>query len=134
MVLLRKIDYNLQVYLGIMMVLSVPILLYFGFLVGLFLLGVWQLLSAILNSNSFLNAGMAKQICNYWKFAGLIFAFFFLTYPLTLIFNEDDVQVLAGIGLVGSVPVAAYYTAIYRKLIGFIVLRSELGGVIKSNH
>jgi len=134
MLLLRKIDQSAQLVLGVIMLLSVPILLWYGFLTGLFLLGFWQLLSASLNTAGFLNNGLGRQICTYWKFTGLIFASLFLCVPLSKLFNPDDVQVLAAIGIAGSVPVAVYYLRIYKKLIDELSFKTELEGLIKSKH
>jgi hypothetical protein len=131
---LKKIDYHLQCMLGILMLLSVPFFFLFGFMAGLFLMGFWQLVSAILNTNCFMYSGLTKEIVNYWKYTGMVMAALFACVPLSSIFNPDDVQVLAGIGIVASVPVACYYLHIYHKLIEALKLRHELGGLIKSKH
>jgi len=134
MLLIRKIDHAAQLVLCVMAILLFPVFLLFGFLAGLFLLGFWQLLSASLNTNSFLANGLGTQICTYWKFTGLIFASLFICVPLSRLFNPDDVQVLAGIGIAASVPVAFYYLNIYKKLIDTFSFKTELGGLIKSKH
>jgi hypothetical protein len=134
MLLLRKADYYIEFVLGILMLLSIPILFFYGFLAGLFVMGCWQLFSASVNTNSFLAAGLSKQICTYWKWTGVVMAFLFLCIPLSNFFNPDNVQVLGAIALSGSVPVAIYYLTIYKKLIGHFELRQELSGIIKSHH
>lgn len=116
------------------MLLSVPVLFYFGFPAGLFLLGCWQLLSAFFNTSCFYNNGMGYQICSYWKYAGLIFTLLFVSVPLAGLLNPDDVQVLAAVAVMAAIPVAVYYLKIYKKLIGHLVLRHELGGLIRSKH
>jgi hypothetical protein len=131
---LRQMDYVLQLIFSVITLSVSVVLYYFGFLAGLFIIGCWQLLSAILNTSAFLNAGMGKEICNYWKFVGLVFVCFFLYYPLTIIFEPDDMQVIIGIGLVGAIPIAIYYLSIYSKLIRHFSMRDEVAGVIKSNH
>jgi TRAP-type uncharacterized transport system fused permease subunit len=65
---------------------------------------------------------------------GLVFAFLFLCVPLSELFDPDDVQVIAVVAVVGSVPVAVYYLTIYNKLIKHFELRNELGGLVKSKH
>lgn len=134
MLTLRKIDHGIQVALGVIMIFSLPVLLLYGFMAGLFLMGFIQLISAAANTSGFLANGMGRQICNYWKFTGLVMASFFICVPLAEIFNPDDIQVIAAVGVGASVPVAAYYLHIYRQLIRLIAFKNELGGLIKSKH
>ena len=134
MLTLRRIDYAAQYFLGVIMVLSLPVFFAYGFLAGLLLLGSWQLFSAFFNTSSFLRSGLGRQICNYWKFTGLVFAFLFLCIPLSRLFNPDDVQVLGAVAIAGSIPVAVYYMVIYKKLIGHFALRHELSGLLRSKH
>ena len=134
MKLLRKIDYYSQVILGIAMLLSIPVLLHYGFLAGLFVMGCWQLLSAFFNTGSFLAVGMGKEICRYWKFTGLIFAALFLCFPLSYIFDPDDVQVLGAVGISAAVPLACYYIFIYKLMMNHYEIRQEIGTIIKSKH
>ncbi|MFN8290874.1 MAG: hypothetical protein U0U70_11490 [Chitinophagaceae bacterium] len=134
MLLLRKIDLGFQVTLGLLMFLSLPVLLFYGFLAGLFLLGFVQLISAVSNTSSFLANGMGRKICNYWKYTGLVMASLFICVPLTGFFNPDDIQVLAAFGIAGAVPVAVYYFHIYRQLIAHLSFKHELGALIRSKH
>ena len=134
MILFRKIDYYAQVVLGIMAGISIPLLMLYGFLAVLYVLGCWQLISAFANTTSFLDLGMAKQICRYWKCTGLVFASLFLCYPLSFFYNPDDVQVLAAIGISASVPLACYYLFVYKIMINHYEMRKELGSIIKSKH
>lgn len=134
MLLLRKADYYIEFILGVLMLLSIPVLFFYGFLSGLFVMGCWQLFSASVNTNSFLTAGFSKQICTYWKWTGVVMALLFLCIPLSRLFKPDDVQVLGAIAICGSIPIAIYYLAIYKKLIAHFELREELSGIIKSHH
>ncbi len=134
MLTLRKIDYYSQFALGIIMLVSIPVLFIYGFLAGLFILGCWQLLSASLNTGCFIASGHSRQIGTYWKWTGILMAMIFACFPLSEMFDPDDVQVLAGIAVVGSVPVAYYYLDIYHNLIETIKLKEELSGLVKSNH
>jgi hypothetical protein len=134
MTLLRKADYYFQFAVGIIMLLSIPVLFFYGFFAGLFFMGCWQLFSASLNTSSFLTASLSKEIGTYWKWAGIVMACLFLCVPLTELFNADDVQVLGGIAVAASIPVAIYYLFIYKRLLAHLALRKELGGLLKSNH
>jgi hypothetical protein len=134
MMRLRKTDHSIQCVLGFILLLSLPALLFYGFLAGLFLLGCWQLLSAFFNTSSFYYNGMGYQICSYWKYTGLIFVILFLWILLAKPVNPDDVQVLAVVAVTAAIPVAVYYLNIYKKLIGHLVLRNELGGLLRSKH
>lgn len=132
MLLLRKIDYYGQCTLGIIMLLSIPVLFWYGVAAGLFIVGCWQLFSASFNTVSFLHAGMSNQIGTYWKWTGIIIALLFLCYPLSVVFDPDDVQVIAGIAVAVAIPVAWYYLHIYTRLFTHLSLRHELGGILKS--
>lgn len=134
MLLLRKTDYYIQYITGIIMLLSIPVLFFYGFLAGLFIMGCWQLFSASINTTGFLSAGLSKYICTYWKWTGIVMACLFLCVPLAELFKADDVQVLGGVAVVASIPVAIYYLFIYNKLLAHLELRKELGGLLKSNH
>jgi hypothetical protein len=134
MLILRKTDLYLQVALGILMVLSIPVLFIYGFLAGLLLLGLWQLVSALLNTPAFLAYAHKKQIVNYWKWTAAVLGTIILCLPLSYLFDPDDVQVLFWTAVVGSLPVAVFYMHIYGKLINHIELRRELSGVTKSRH
>ena len=131
---LRKTDHRIQCVLGLTLLFSLPALLFYGFLAGLFLLGCWQLLSAFFNTSSFYNNGMGYQICFYWKYTGLIFVLLFLCILFSKPLNPGNVQVLAVVAFTAAIPVAVYYLNIYKKLIGHLVLRNELGGLLRSKH
>jgi hypothetical protein len=101
---------------------------------GLFLMGCWQLFSAAVNTRAFLSYGLPVEIGKYWTCTGLVMGALFLCVPLADLFDPDDVQVLAGVAVVGAIPVAVYYLVIYRKLIDHIIVRREVSGLIKSKH
>jgi hypothetical protein len=132
--LLRKFDYYGQCILAVMMFISIPILFFYGFLAGLFVLGCWQLLSAAANTYTFLLHGRSRLICNYWRWTGIVMAFLFLCIPLSKVFNPDDVQVLGVIAIIASIPLAWYYLRIYYRLIQFMKAKTELGALIRSKH
>jgi len=134
MKIVRKIDYYGQLILGTLMLLSVPVLLLYGFLVGLFILGCWQLLSAIFNTKAFAHTGHSQQIWSYWSCCMADLAILFLSWYFGKTFNLDYVQVFYWIALAGAVFVAIYYLKIYKRLIQFFSLRDELDGLTKSKH
>lgn len=131
---LRNIDYYGQFILGLLTILSVPVLFFLGFLAGLFLLGCWQLLSAVFNTKAFVHSGHSKQIWNYWLFCTLNLTFFFLTWHFGKTLNAGNVQVFYWITVLAAVFITVYYLKIYRDLIQFFELRDELDGLTKSKH
>jgi len=134
MKILRKIDYYGQLILGSMMLLSVPVLLFYGFLAGLFILGCWQLLSAVLNTKAFIYTGHSKQVWSYWSFCIADLGLLFLSWHFEKTFRADIVQVFYWIAMSGAVIIAIYYLKIYKDLIQFFSLRDELDGLTKSKH
>ena len=134
MLLLRKIDCYGQLIVAALIVLSVPVLFLFGFLIGLFCIGCWQLLSAALNTYSFIHAGYKKQIILYWKFCIVDLGLFFLFLLADKNSNPDYIYMIFWIATPGAVMIAGYYWKIYFKLIEFIALRNEMQGLIKSKH
>lgn len=134
MLLLRKIDYYTQVVIGVLMIISIPVLLLYGFLAGLFVIGCIQLLSAAFNTRGFLMNSFSKQIGIYWKWTALILSIILISIVLSVFFDPDDMQVPACVAVAGSVPVAVYYLHIYNKLIQHIALKKELGGFTKSKY
>lgn len=131
---LRKIDYYGQLILGLLMLLSIPILLFYGFLIGLFILGCWQLLSAVFNTKAFIYAGHKKQVLRYWIFCIVDLTILFLSGYFGKTFNTGIVQVFIWIAMSGSVIIVIYYLKIYNDLIQFLSLRNELDGLTKSKH
>jgi len=128
----RKIDWYGQMILALLMILSVPFLLLAGFMFGLFIMGCWQLISALLNTHSFIRYGYKKQVFLYWLLCIGDLALFFLSLWLSNFFKRDDMQVITGIAIAGAVAMAAYYCKIYLKLIKHISLKNELAGLLKS--
>ena len=134
MKIVRRIDYYGQLILGSLMLLSIPVLLFYGFLAGLFILGCWQLLSAIFNTNAFVHTGHSKQILSYWSCCIADLAILFPSWYFEETFNTDNAQVFYWIALSGAVFIAIYYLKIYKDLIQFFLLRDELDGLTKSKH
>ena len=131
---LRKIDYTGQLILAALMLLSIPILLIYGFLAGLFIMGCWQLISAAFNTNAFIQSGHRKRIWMYWKCCFAVLALLFFAWLAGEIFTADLSELIFWIALAGAAAIAVYYLKIYNKLIQFISLRNELDGLTKSKH
>ena len=130
----RRIDYYGQLILGSLMLLSVPLLLFYGFLAGLFILGCWQLLSAVFNTKAFIYTGHSKQAWCYWSCCIADLSLLFLSWHFEKTFRADIVQVFYWIVMSGAVIIAIYYLKIYKDLIQFFSLRDELDGLTKSKH
>ena len=131
---IRKIDHGGQLVLGTIMLLSMPVLYFFGFLAGLLILGIWQLISALFNTNAFTNSVYKREIRRYWIFCFADFGLLVVGYIWGIVFDKDDVPVIYCIALIGASVIAIYYLMIYKKLIDFISIRDELDGLTKSKH
>jgi hypothetical protein len=99
---------------------------------GLFIMGCWQLLSAILNTYSFIRSGYKRQIYLYWKLCIADLGLLFLSFWLDKFFEPGATQLITGIALAGSAAIAVFYLRIYFKLIDLIALKNELDGLLKS--
>ena len=135
MLLLRKIDCYGQLVFANVVALSCFFWINDGvFLIGLFILGWWQVFSAILNTYCFAQCGFTQRIFHYWLFClGDLFLFFFSSW-LNQFTGYIVVDLLIITSLTGGVVLAGYYWWIYYRLIGFIFLRNELDGLTKSKH
>jgi hypothetical protein len=134
MLLMRKIDCYGQLILITCMLVSIPIFYSVGLGAGLFLLGCWQLISAIANSPAFIHSGYKKPILFYWTFC---VADLFLIAILLLFENdltEDLILLIFWIAIGVSVFITGYYLRIYHRLIELFSLRNELDGLTKSKH
>lgn len=134
MLLIKKIDYFGQLVLATLMILSIPFLLFYGFLAGLFIMGCWQLLSASLNTYSFLSLSQRKQIMLYWKLCIADLTILLICWLMENMINDETLQFISGAAIIGAVFIAIYYLKIYYKLIELISLRNELDGLTKTKH
>jgi len=130
----RRIDYYGQLILGSLVLLSFAVLLFYGFLAGLFILGCWQLLSAVFNTKAFIHTGHSKQIGRYWSYCLVDLAILVPAWYFGETLKANSIQVFYSIALSGAVFIAIYYLRIYNGLIQFISLRDELDGLTKSKH
>jgi len=116
------------------MLLSIPIFYFLGLGIGLFLLGFWQLISALGNTPGFIHTGYKKQILLYWTFCiadlSLIAVLFLFEYDL----SETLLMIVFWIAIGSALFIAGYYLRIYYRLIDLLSLRNELDGLTKSKH
>ena len=134
MLRIRNIEYYGQLILVTCMLLSVPVLYFFGVGIGLFLLTCWQLISALGNTPGFIHTGYKKQILLYWTFCivnlSLIAALFLFENDL----SETLLMIVFWIAIGSALFIAGYYLRIYYRLIDLLSLRNELDGLTKSKH
>lgn len=120
-----KTDYYGQIVLIVISILSTVFLYYFGPMLGLFILGCWQLISAAVTTSSFCKNGLKQKVNRYWVYTGVILLLIFLCWPLSQVFDPDDVQVVFWIAFTMSIPLAFYYISILNKLIQNIELAEK---------
>jgi hypothetical protein len=134
MLLIKKIDCYGQLILASCMLLLIPIFYFFEFGLVLFLLGCWQLISALANTPAFIHTGYKKRILLYWTFCiadlSLITLFFLFEKDL----SENLLKIVFWIAIGAAVFIAGYYLRIYYRLIELLSLRNELYGLTKSKH
>jgi len=134
MLLIKKIDFYGQLILVSCMLVSIPIFYFLGLGIGLFLLGCWQLISALRNTPGFIHTGYKKQILLYWTFCivdlSLIAVLFLFEYDL----SETLLMIIFWIAIGTTVSIAVYYLRFYYRLIELLSLRNELDGLTKSKH
>ena len=130
--MLRKIDHYGQLILGILMVLSIPVLFVYGLLLGLLVLGVWQLISAALNTKAFSQNGMRNSILNYWILSGVDLAILFYADLFSETLGNEFATFLMTLPLFGAGAIAIYYWIILRRLILELEIRKELSAFTKS--
>ncbi len=127
MFILRKADFYIEAAILALVFISIPLLYVYGFLTGLFVLGIVQLLSAGLNTKAFLRKALKAQIKRYWIFTASILLILFVAF----LFPGKKDQLL-WIVAVPAIITSVYYLIIYQKLISNIRLRNELAGFTKS--
>ena len=135
MLLLRKVDCYVQLALAVCTILSLPFFSGIGLLVGLLVIGCWQLTSAALNTYCFNHSGFQKRIRYYWVFTFVdLLLVVILFYSLNIASIYTVIVKLTVAALAAVIGTAIYYWIIYFRLIQFISLRNELDGLTKSKH
>ena len=132
MKIIRRFDYYGQLILCSVMLISIPFLLLYGFLLGLFFLGCWQLISASLNTTSFIRCGYKKKIITYWIWTAVVLLVLLICFQATGILNSELKDFVVTVSLCCSVIIAVYYLYIYYMLINHIEFKTELSGFVKS--
>ena len=127
MLILRKTDFYIEAVILVLMFISIPVLYAYGFLTGLFVLGIIQLLSAGLNTKAFVHKALKTEIKRYWVFTGSVLMILFILFLF-----PGEKNLLLWILLTSCTITAIYYLIIYQKLISNIKLRNELAGFTKS--
>lgn len=134
MIRIRKIDCYGQLILIGCLLLSIPFLYFSGVGFGLLLLGCWQLISALLNTYSFIDTGYKKPILLYWILCIVDLGAISLLLLFENNLTSDYIMVIVWITIGAAVFIAGYYLRIYYRLIELISIRNELDGLTKSKH
>ncbi|MGB8190390.1 MAG: hypothetical protein WCF67_00665 [Chitinophagaceae bacterium] len=120
MIRLRKIDLMLQAVLMaacLIMWPASPIMAAAGY----FLLGAWQVISALFNSFTMSKGPFRQRILIYW-----------LVTALDLILIAVRYTPLLYIALVAAAGIAVYYWVIYRLFINYLSHRTELSTIVRN--
>ena len=130
----RKIDCYSQFILISALLLSIPFLSFGAIRIGLIFLGCWQLISALLNTRGFIDAGYKKPIMLYWILwaAGGVSILSLWQFESNL--SPDAITRRSWITMGAAAFIAGCYLRIYYRLIDLIYLRNELDGLTKSKH
>jgi len=117
---MRKIDYYGQVTLLVLIVLT-ALLFYFNksfiflSLIGLFILGLWQIISALTVSFSHHLKIYKKHIRNYWMACISMLIIFSTVFLVAQFQDRSLINWLFGISTVGGLITAFYYLYLYKK-------------------
>jgi hypothetical protein len=134
MLLIKKIDCYGQLILVSCMLLSIPIFYFLGLGIGLFLLGFWQLISALGNTPGFIHTGYKKQILLYWTFCIVDLSLIAVLFLFENDLSETLLMIIFWIAIGTALFITGYYLRIYYRLIDLLSLRNELDGLTKSKH
>lgn len=127
---LRRIDWYVQISIIGLSVLFIPFLYFFAPLLGLLFLGIIQMISALLNTASFMHSGFKKNILTYW-----IYFSFDIVLAITgwlRYFESSFSNTLIIVSLIGGFILSTYYLVVYKKLIENLYIKDELSGFTKS--
>jgi hypothetical protein len=116
------------------MLLSIPIFYFLELGIGLFLLGCWQLISALGNTPGFIHTGYKKQILVYWAFCIADLSLIAVLFLFENYLSKTPLTIVFWIAIGATVFIAGYYLRIYYRLIDLLSLRNELDGLTKSKH
>lgn len=119
MIKVRKVDFTGQVITGILTLLSLLTFSFYFFFIGTATLGIWQLMSALINTWSMFQTIYALRILLYWALTAI---------ALIMLFLGDEAMVIS---MFLSWAIAIYYLFIYRSFIKHLAFRKELSTLIK---
>jgi hypothetical protein len=131
MLMVRKIDWYIQVGLSVILIISLPVLFLHGLGWSFCIPGAWQLISSLANTSGFFQTGMKKEIRMYWILAVIDLIIFFSPFFLKSLFDADGSEVLTYAGAVCGIPVAVYYLRVYNRLIQQLKTTEELTGFVR---
>ena len=134
MLLIKKIDCYGQLILVSCMLVSIPIFYFLGLGIGLFLLGCWQLISALGNTPGFIHTGYKKQILLYWTFCIVDLSLIAVLFLFENDLSETLLMIIFWIAIGTALFITGYYLRIYYRLIDLLSLRNELDGLTKTKH
>ncbi|MCW3116144.1 MAG: hypothetical protein JWM28_226 [Chitinophagaceae bacterium] len=129
MLFLRKMDWYMELGMLIIMIIAIPMLLFYSSLTGLFIPGIIQLVSASLNTTTFMHHGFKREIKKFWLFTSINLPGFLIGAYLM---NGEQTHFFLILLLAGVTIISIYYLFIYKKLITSLELRNELAGFTKS--
>ena len=119
MKIFRSIDWTCQVVIAGISLMAFAIGPVYA-MYGEFILGAWQLMSALANTWSMHRSSFRKRIVRYWVLA-----------IASLLMLISGVEALMMISLIGSWGIAIYYCAIYKLFINHLAYREELSTVVR---
>jgi hypothetical protein len=120
MLIIRKIDLAGQAILGLISLLSLLTLSPYPWLMGTFVLGVWQVLSALLNSFPMYSTTYRTRILLYWVLAVI---------AVSILFFQTDEAMIASMTI--SWCIAVYYWFVYKSFIDYVAFRKELSTIVR---
>jgi hypothetical protein len=132
LLVIRKADLAVQCTIGALILISIPIGGFIFLGLGLIVLGALQLISALLNTHAFIQAGFKKQIAIYWSLTAVSLALVFSSYLKFYTPAWNGTVKLALVGMFLGMGLAVYYAIQYNVLINHLSLRNELSGFTKS--
>jgi TRAP-type uncharacterized transport system fused permease subunit len=117
---MKKFDFYAQLFLTVIIVAAlitcfISLNTLFFAALALLLLGIWQLISALIISFNPKFKPHKKQINNYWKASLLSLFIFFFSFFVYRKINNDEMMAIAITGMACGLLTAFYYLYIYKK-------------------
>ena|SRR5688572_26059071 len=132
MIPFRKIDLFIQrlTLLVLLFILFIAGLSSYAW--GLFILVIWQVISAGINTRSFLITNCKKMIRLFWIFLFFDGVLLVLAASLPLTSPGQAERALTMIALAGAQGIVIYYLFIYQRAVRVLEFKKEIKGVLKS--